>query len=635
MLYLFRKHRASLLIKIALFAIVIVFIFWGAYAVKSGKGDKIAVIDGSHYIDSNDYNKTYQQLVESYKRQFGKAFNEEQLGKQTLKNQALRALVEQYVLMKAAGELGLTAGTDEVQKKILSNPAFQEDGKFDANRYRAVLQNNRLTPEGYEFDLGRQISMQKVEEYVRRQAAVTDEDILADYRFNNAQIQIGYALFDPKSYEDKVKIEDKDLEAYYEAHKEEYKDPAMRQAVYALFKTQDFLQGVSVSEADVRRQYEQNRQAYHHAKEVKASHILFMLKEDAPEEEVLKVREKAESVLAEAKKGGDFAALAKKYSQDPSAARNSGDLGYFTRDRMVPAFADAAFALNPGDISDLVRTRFGFHIIKVEDVKPEKTDSFDEVKKQIEDSIREQEARDAAYKRAKAFDDVAYSMRDLAKAAEQSKLPVLGADSWFPQTGTPAGLEDDPKVQELVKRLFSLDENAYSGVVEVPEGYVVAQLKGIKAPQVQTFAAAREQVQKDLKSERARQMALQAATALLDQAKKDGSLDAACKGAKVEYGTSGWFSRKEPDRDLKGIYGTVAAKVFQLDADNPYPSEVIELGSRLLVCQFLGKKAAEDNLAKERSAIYQKLLNQKEMTMWQAWLSAQIARTKVEQLRDL
>lgn len=635
MLYLFRKHKASLLIKIALFAIVIVFVFWGAYTAKMGKSGKIALIDDTHYVDTAEYNQMYQQLLESYRNQFGKSVTEEQISKLDLKSRALQTLVEQYILITAADSLGLVAGTEEIQQKILGNPAFQVDGKFDKNSYRLVLQRNRMTPEIFESRLSKDLSIQKVEEYIRRQAVVTEEDILSDYRFNNTQVQLGYAIFDPKTYEDRVKPEEKDLQAFYEAHQGDYKDPARRQAVYVLFNTADFMDKATVSEADVRRQYDQNRKDYHHAKEVKASHILFTLKEGAPEEEVLKVKEQAEAVLAEVRKGGDFKELARKHSQDPSAVRNSGDLGYFTKDRMVPSFADAAFAMNPGEVGDLVRTPFGFHIIKVEDVKPETTESFEQVKAAIETSLKEQEAREMAYKKAKEFDDVAYSTRDLAKAAEKANFKILGADAWFTQSEIPTGLDADPKGSDFVKKLFALNENAYSGVIELGSGYVVGQLKGVRTPQVLPFESARELVLKDFRTERSREMARQEATALLDAARKAGGLEAAVKGLKVEYRKSDWFSRKEPDRELKGVFGTVAARVFELDAQNPYPAEPLEFGSRVLICQLLDKRLSEENLPKERAAIEKKLLTQKQGAMWQTWLNARLAQTKIEQLNEL
>lgn len=631
MLNLFRKHATSWLIKVALFLIVIVFVFWGGYSYQSRQESQMASVD-DHFISIVEYNQAYNQTLDMYKRQMGNAFSEDLLKQLNLKRQVLSILIDRYLVAKAAGLLGLTATIAEIQQKVIEYPVFQVDGKFDQARYQLVLRQNRLTPEAFEQRVASELTSLKVEEFVKRRAIVTEEEILADFAFNHGMIQLDYVLFDSNSFVSRVVVEGNSLESYYQSHLENYKEAEKREFAMVLFNPQMYTGTVTIPESDVRQYYESNGSKYHHPEKVHALHIFIRVAAGSPDAEVKKARQEAEKVLLEVVGGKNFKDLAKKYSQDPAAVRNGGDLGFFSRDMMPPEISDAAFALQPGEVSGLVRTSYGFHILKVLEKQPEKTESFEETRAGIEESLRLDRAKDVAYKKAREFADLAYSARDLQKAAETEKLEAFGSGARVFQTDPLPGMEKT--APETMKKLFALGEQHVSEVIEVPKGYLVVQLRAIQPPSTLPFDKVKDRVEKDYKAHEARNLAQRAAGELSDEAKKSGSLAEAGRAKKVEIKKSEWFSRREPCKDLM-LRGESQNNLFQLGAPGSIPENPVDLGDRFLVCQLLGRKEPTEKLQEEREGMQKRLQLEKEAMLWQAWIDEQRRDARIEIYKEL
>ena len=631
MLNIFRKHATSWLIKVALFLIVIVFIFWGGYSYRSKQENQIARVD-DHYISMMEYYQMYNRTLDMYKRQMGSAFSEDLIRQFDLKKKTLGSLIDRYLVLKAGDQLGLTATTREIQERVMEDPSFQTDGKFDRDLYVRLLRHNRLSPEMFEQRLTSDLTTMKVETYVKRRAIVAEDEIRSDFSFNFGMIQINYALFDPKSFLDKVVVEGNSLETWYQGHLERYKEPEKREFSLVLFRPVAFAGAVGVTEDDARRYYEDNGARYFHPEEVRALHILISVPQAASEAEVEKARQTAETVLQEARSGKDFKELAKKYSQDPTVGQNGGDLGFFTREQMTPEFSDAAFALQPGQVSELVRTPYGFHIIQMVDRHAEKTESFEEVRTGIETSLKDERARDIAYKKARSFGDFAYASKDLRKAAEMDKLDVSGTGVLVAQTDSLPGM--DPTAPETMKKLFTLGEKDVSDVIEVPQGFLVAQVQVVQAPSILPFDKVKDKVTTDFKADEAKFLAEKAAAELLDAARKSRSLEEAGKAAKVEIKKSDWFSRREPYKDLMLLRGESLDKAFQLETTNPFPDMPLDLGNRFLVCQLIGRNDPVEKFDKERDDILRRVQQQKENMLWQAWLDARRRDARIEVYKE-
>jgi peptidyl-prolyl cis-trans isomerase D len=632
MLDLVRKHARSWLIKVALFLIVIVFIFWGGYSYKERQQNQMARV-GDYYVSNNDYNQYYQQLLEMYRRQLGDSFSEDLLRQMNFKKQALEFLIDRYVIAKAARELGLTATPQEVQRKLIQVAAFQTEGKFDQKRYVFILRQNRMSPEAFEQQLGHDVTLQNVELFVKRRALVTEEEIQADFRFNHTRVQVAYVLFDPKSFEAQVDVTEKALEDYYQQFQDRYRDPEKRQISYVVFSPETYLADVQVTENQIRDYYEDHSTDYNKEKEVRAQHILFRVKEGTSQPEEAKIRAEAEKVLAEAKQGKDFTELAKQYSQDPSASENGGDLGYFARGRMVPEFSEAAFNLKQGEIGGLVRTPYGFHIIRVEDVRPETSISLEEARGEIETKLKGERAKDLAHKKAQDLADMAYAQKDIGKAALASKTPLTAAGSWVSQKelmtefGTGEG--------ENAVKLFSLPEKGISNVINTSKGFLVAQVEAIQAPQLIPFEKVKDRVEKDYRADQGRNLTLKKSSELLANARNLKSLESVARQAQMEVNKSEWFTRVDPDKGLGSLKGDALNRIFELEAAQPFSETPVMLANnRYAVFQLLGQEVPEETLEQERPAIFKRLQEEKQRVIWQTWLADERSKAHIEVFKE-
>lgn len=631
MLDFVRRHATSWLVKVALFLIIIVFIFWGGYTYQSLKENQIAQV-GDHYISIRDYNDAYNHLVENYRRRLGPGFSEEMIKRFNVKQQALDQLINHYLVMDAARKMGIVVTDREIQQRVLEFPVFQVDGRFDQKRYVGILHQNHLTPEAFEQQLADEICWQRVEAFVGRRALVTEEEVRADFRFNQTRIQLAYIIFDPRDYEAGISLDETAVQAFYQQHREEYKDPEKRRICYAILPLDDYLSAVTVSEDEMRQYYEDRNESFRYDEEVRARHVLVEVKPNASEEEEAGARAEAEKILQQARKGTDFAELARKYSKDTGSAKKGGDLGFFTRRKMVREFAEAAFNMKPGEISDLVRTEHGFHVIKVEEVRPERVEPFEEVKNRIEESLKKEKARDLAFKKARELSDLAYAQRDLGKAAESLNLAGKIREETLSVKDAIPGL--DPPNPEIVRKIFALSEKETSDPMEYVHGFLVAQVLSVHPPEILPLEKVRERVEKELREEKARLVAEKDASDLLAEAKKLNSLDQAGKSRKLEVRRTEWFSRSDPDKKLK-LPPDSGNAVFQLEPSNPFPETPLDLRKRVVVCQLLGKTTPAEIPDIERQSIVKRLRTQKQAALWQSWMEEQRRKAKIKQFREL
>ena len=392
----------------------------------------------------------------------------------------------------------------------------------------------------------------KVKAFIKGRAVVTEDEILTDYHLNRDQIKVAYVVFDPKSFEDKVTVEETDLRTFYQNNQDRYMEPEKREIAYVLLNMEDLEKDIHPGDEEIKRYYDENAAKFAREKQVRAQHILFRVKPDAPEAEVEKIRAEAQKILDEAKKGKDFAELAKKYSQDEGSAKKGGELGFFTAKQMEPAFSAAAFALKPGEISDLVRTPYGFHIIKSEEIAEARTAPLDEVKGDIERDIKSQGAQDIAYKQARNLRDLAYARKDVDKAAQEMKMTVSNP-VWIDMSEDQP--DSGPFPGPIKAKLFQLGQGDISDMLELPKGFAVAQVKSIKRPQPIPFENIKDKVTKDFRAEQAKGLAQKRAAEILAQAKEKNSLADVAKAQNISLRQSEFFSRQDPDKELKLLQG--------------------------------------------------------------------------------
>lgn len=619
-----RRHARSWLVKVIFGIIILSFVAWGGYSYTSRHENDLAKV-GDHYISRTEYDEAYRNMVEMYRRQFGKAFSEDLLRQLNVREQALEALIEKYLVAKGAVELGVAATTDEIRKKIREMPYFQGEGGFNKRFYEQLLRQERITPEAFEQQVADSITFQKVQEFIKARAVVTENEILLDHHFNRDQVKLAYVVVDPKPLEDQVTVNDEALQAFYQNNQSRFMEPEKREISYVLIDREALEREIKVGDDEIKRYYDENLAKFAREKQVHARHILFKVKPDAAAEEVEKIKGEAQKVLDEAKKGKDFSELAKKHSQDEGTAKKGGDLGFFGPKQMVAGFSEAAFALKPTEISDLVRTQFGFHIIKSEEVREAKTAPIEEVKAEIEQSIKSEKAQDIAFLKVRDLRDLAYARKDVDRAAQELKLTVTGP-VWIEMAEQ---ADPGPFTPQIKAKLFQLGQGEVSDTLEAPKGLAVAQLKSIQQARPFPFDKVKEKAAREYRADQAKDLARKKAVEILAAAKEKNSLADVAKSRNLNLKQTDLFSRQDPDKELKLLRGESLNAVFALQEANPFPEVPLELGSRFVVAQIQGKNAAAAPTQEEKEAISGKLLRQKESALWQAWMADMKKKTEI------
>jgi peptidyl-prolyl cis-trans isomerase D len=359
-----------------------------------------------------------------------------------------------------------------------------------------------------------------------------DSELRAEFQRNNQEAQVAYVLFKKDDFKKSVKSAEADLQAYFNAHKDKYNIKERRRAQYLLIPVAGVASSISVTDQEVRDQWAQQP----HPETVTASHILFKFDPGTKEADV---KAKAEEVLKRVKAGEDFAELARKYSQDPGSAKNGGDLGSFTREQMVKEFADVAFALKPGETSDLVRSQFGYHIIKV---ARHDLPALESNRKAIEQAIKDKKATEIVKQKAQEAQRLAESQKDLNVIAktlnvpsEIRETPLISRDSDPYANGVS---------QTMVDEMFQLkDLNAIGKPVEMPLGQALPKLIEVQLPKPPNFAEAHASVEKDYIDAKAGELARADAQKFSDEATKAGDIEKAAQKQKLAVKTSQSFKR--------------------------------------------------------------------------------------------
>jgi len=632
MMEFIRKNAASWMMKIILGAIVVVFVFWGVGTFRSGRLDIVAKVNGEKIL-LEQFTKEYNRALEQYQRMFGGSIPEALMKSLNIKQQVLDNLINQEIIAQEAAKMGVLVTDQEVQDVILGMDVFKRNGTFDPDLYRAALRNARIMPADFENQVRQEIRIRKIQALLGSGIHVTQDEVRQHYDYENQQINLAFVKLPSFECEDEVKITDEALAAWYQEHKEEFRTQPQVKLRYLLFDRSKFEKEVELTDSEIEQYYQEHKEEFHQQETRRARHILIKVPEGADEAQVEAARKKAEKILKELKEGKKgFEELAKEYSEDPGTKDKGGDLGYFGRGTMVKPFEDAVFSMKKSEVKGPVRTRFGFHIIKLEDIRPERTKPLDEVKAQIEAKLRRQKAEQLMWEAAnKAYDTIIEmgSLDEYAKAeGRQLKETAL-----FSRTNPDPILGANPKVLDSI---FSLNSGELSSLLEVPKGVLVAEIAEKKVPYIPELKDVRQRAEGLFKREEAVRLCRDKAKHLIEAARQKG-LDAAAKQMGLKVQETGFFPRSDT-----AAKGKLPAQVVK-EARSLYKAkgkdmteEPIQVGRVFYVVAFKGQKPApEDGFAAEREKIEKRLLAEKRQTVFLDWLKDARERSEIEVVKQL
>ncbi len=621
MLNVFRKKAQSTLIQAMVVMIAVVFVFWGVGSSMNKNRNSVATVNGEE-ISYKDFQRSYERAVDNMRRQFGGQIPPGFLEKLGLKQQVLGQLIQTELFRQGGKAMGIMVSDLAVQREIEKTPVFQKDGHFDLSRYKQVLAQNRLTPTSYENGLKSDLLTRRVTRAIGSFAVVPDT-LVQDYQaYIDEEIKLSYIAFNAADFEDRVEVKEADLAAWFEKNKEKYRSAPKVRLQYLFFDFDTDAAGVKVSEEDLKAKYESEKASYQVPEKRHARHILFKVTEGDDDTVRAAKKKQAEKVLELARQGEDFAKLAEKYSEGPTRERG-GDLGSFARGRMVPAFDKAVFSMKPGEVSDLVKTRFGYHIIKVEEIFPASTRSFDLVKDNLAASIKKQKAKGLTFTRGtKAYEDI---MRagSLEKYGQLDQKKIVETD-FFSRNEPPKGITADSKFLDTA---FSLKKGELSSLVELPEGYAIIYVNDVQQPALPELAAVRDRVVAGFKKEKSVELARKAADDFLAASRKKGSFAETPEPGKII--TSSFLKRSAAaGKDVPPV--PVIEDAFALPWKEKLAQKSIKAGRSYYVFEVVDRRldsAAIDDAARKKMRQQLKASSQRALT--QSWLTGMQEKAKI------
>ncbi len=634
MLNRMRQHKNWLKWSLALvvLALVVFFIpdFMTPGVTTSGGAASTETVAqvGGQALTAGEFQQRYSAQVQAYRAQFGGSMSDQLLRQLGVEQQILSQMVDEQVALIEADRHGLTVSDAEVAQQILAMPGLQENGVFIGEaRYQQLLRSQLppMTVASFEARVRRGLLADKLRTALTDWVAVSDADVDREFKLRNEKVKLQVVSLTADAFRDKVTLLDTELAAYFESHKAEYRVDEQRKVRYLLIDRDQARQKVAVPASDIQRYYNDNIQQYQTPEQIRASHILF--KTEGKDEAT--VRKQAEAVLAQVKGGADFAALAKTVSEDDGSKVNGGDLDFFGKGRMVPEFDTAAFAMQPGQTSDLVKSQFGFHIIRVTDKRAAATRTLDEVRPQIQEQLAAQITDQQVTNRARDLNARVNSPADLDTVAKE--LGVMVQESGLFKRGDPVpGLGAAPAVVEAA---FQQSTGQVSDFIATPRGPVFITLIEKKDPYAPALDEVKDRVRQDATRVRAVDLSRERAIAISAGLKSASDFAAAAKAQGLTAKDTELLARGAALPDV-GTSADVDKAAFALPVGGVTDPIRTSLGT-VIVKVVERDEVTPAELLRGREAFRIELVNERRGRFYGAYMTKAKTRVPVEIKSDV
>ena len=471
MLQLIRDRAQGIFIWTIVGLIIITFALFGLSSYLSDSTQvNVANVNGAE-ISQADFYRAYQNYQQRLQQMLGENYRSDLFNEERVKKEVANALVKQELLNQELDQSGYRASPQQIMGRIASIEAFQDaDGKFSAERYKQVLSSQRINGFLFEQDIGREVAEQQLRAGIAASGFVIDKELQSFAKLYGQQRELEYLLVPRDAYLAQISPSDADIDAYYEDNKANYMTPEQVVVEYIELQLDKMAKELEVSEEEIAQYYEQQRDNYiKQPEQRKASHILVKVDDDSDDasakSKIIEIQEKLNT-------GADFAALAKESSDDFVSAKQGGDLGFFGRGVMDKAFEDAAFKLNKGEVSEPVRSKFGYHLIKLDDIQELQMAKLDDVRETIKQDLQLQHAEQSYYQEVDKLNNLSYEIPDSLSAVADELGMELKTSEAFSRTGG----KDLFANQKIIANAFSeevLSQGRNSQLIEVTDTHVV------------------------------------------------------------------------------------------------------------------------------------------------------------------
>jgi len=602
--------------------IILPFAFFGidSYQRLFGGGGDIATVDGSS-IAANEFNHALERQKDQLRSVLGRNADASLLDSPQMRNELLEQLISQRLLLAYGAKNNLVVNDELLRETIAAVPAFQEAGKFSLDQYRALLRGQNMTEAMFEQGLRRDLVLQQIAAGIADSGFVSKTAARQALTLLSEQREVAEVVFGPGAYAASVKVTPETVQRYYQENPKQFEIPEQVRVEYVVLSPDAIAAQEPVSLEDARKWYQEHLAQYQQSEQRQASHILIAAGKD--DKERAAARKKAEDVRKEVLQSpGKFAELAKKYSQDPGSSGSGGDLGFFARGAMVKGFEDAAFRLKTNEVSDVVESDFGFHVIRVTAIRPERTVAFEDARPAIEKELAKQRVGRKFAEAAETFSNIAYEQPDSLKPLTE-RFKLKPATSGWIDKGAPA--KEGPLANsKLVAAVFGDDaikNKRNTEVVEVgPSTLAVARVVEHRPAAMKPFDAVKADIEARLRRQEGAAVA-----------RKTGSDKLATLGA----GTGGdlkWSAPRTVSRDNPGGMRSEALReVFRADPAKLPVYVGVDLGQDGYAIYRVSKVSASDKLDASRLRSAEAgLARQEAIGEYEAFVEGLRSRAKVE-----
>jgi peptidyl-prolyl cis-trans isomerase D len=621
-----RDYARSL--KIVLLIVIVVFIltsgvlfYFGTGPFEGARSNSVAVVNGEE-IPFERFRRAQANIMSAYERMSRQRLTPELAERLGLSQQVINELVTEAVVIQGAAKEDVRVSDEELRTTIQQIREFQENGRFSRDEYLKVLRQIKLDPGEFEKEVRRQLIRRKMETLIKQGVKVSDEEIRQTYRQRHERVRAAWAYADVKPVMAAVQVADEDLEPYVKAHQPQFSRPERRKLQYVIVNPKKL--AVTVSDAEAEAFYKEHTAEFDEPKRLRVAHVLVRVPPVGGSEAENAAKAKVEDVIKRAKGGEDFGKLAREISEDKASAVQGGDLGFVGPGELVAPFEQAAFALKKGEISPPVRTPFGYHAIRVVDVKEGGKIPLKDVVAKIKETLGAQKSEQAAQTRADEVRATLLSAKEFP--AEAKRLGLEPQEATFGRGDTLGEAGRDPQLDEA---LFGLAVGGVSTPIKTAGGFAVVKVLQHIPAGVPPVAEIRDRVVEAIKRERAEQQVTDKAKGLITTLGKGEDFAAAAKADGFSTGSLPFFSRSDPPKERGSLPGGVLVAALQTAAGQV--AEPVRADGGVYVVKTLERAAAPaDGLEKERAELEKQVLEQKRALVWDNWIRGRLASSKVQ-----
>ena len=549
---------AKIIMGTILTLIILSFVFVGVgdYVQSQGKAGYVAKLNGEK-ISHQEFEEALNQQRDRLRNMLGERYDPAILESSNARKSILDELINRRLLTQEVIRGRYVVSDQDLAARIAAIPEFQEQGQFSGARYEALLRRQKLTPAAFESNLKLDLSVQQLENSVIQTAMLSKTALTEIISLSEQQREISVANFMPQQFLAQATVNPASVKDYYEKNKQQFALPEQVKVEYLVLSIDELMRVTPVSEAEVLKAYQDSKSKYQTAEERRARHILIAVNAKAGAADKNKALVQAERLYKEAKANPtQFADLAKQHSQDTGSAPQGGDLGYVPRGALVPPFEQALFSMNVGEIKGPITTEFGFHIIKLEAIKPVQERPIADVKPEIEAQLKQANARKRFNEMAEPFGNMVYEQSDSLKGVAQALSLELHSGPWLSRKGGELPLLNHPKLLAAIFSAEALKEKRNTEAIEVQPGTLVsARVVDYKPARQRSYEEVATEIERRLRQEAASRLAKEQGKKVLADLTKGAS-------AKLAWGKPQVISRAQ----TMGLSDNLVKSAFQIKA---------------------------------------------------------------------